>query len=184
MASRDLKDLVPEASKKALLVQQACKEAVGFDLLIYCTLRPLEEQARLYRQSRSRKEIDAKMEKMIRRGFDYLANVIESVGPCYGRHVTNAAPGESWHNYGEAWDGVPLIGGKPAWNYLQAKSYWDAYGEAVRQVGMNWAGDWTGFREYPHAQLKQGGNPLKTMGSEEIKLALLELKLIQPEMIA
>ena len=49
---------------------------------------------------------------------------------------------------------------------------------------MNWAGDWTGFREYPHAQLKPGGNPLKTMGPEEIKHAFLDRKLIQPEMIA
>lgn len=184
MASRDLKDLVAAASDKALIVQQACREAGGFDLLIYCTLRSLEEQARLYRQSRSRSEINAKMDKLSSRGFDYLARIIESVGPCYGRHVTNAAPGESWHNYGEAWDAVPLIDGKPAWNYLQAKAHWDAYGEAVRQAGMNWAGDWTGFREYPHAQLKPGGNPLKTMGPEEIKHAFLDRKLIQPEMIA
>jgi len=181
MASRDLGDLVREARHKASRVQQACREAGGFDLLIYCTLRPLEEQARLYRQSRSRREIDLKISKFRDRGLEFLADLLEGVGPCYGRHVTNAAPGESWHNYGEAWDAVPLICGKPAWNYLEAKSYWDAYGEAVRQVGMHWAGDWTGFREYPHAQLKAGGNPLKQMTPQAIELALVERRLLRPE---
>ncbi|GAB3033459.1 M15 family metallopeptidase [Bowmanella dokdonensis] len=178
MASRDLKDLVPEAREKAERVTRACHDAAGFDLLIYCTLRTLEEQARLYRQSRSRAEVEQKMASFHRQGFGFLANVLESVGPCYGKHVTNAAPGESWHNYAEAWDAVPLIGGKAAWNYLEAKDHWDAYGEAVRQVGMSWAGDWTTFREYPHAQLRIGGNPLKTLSPEAVRETLIKNKLI------
>lgn len=172
MASRKLEDLVPEAKQKAELIQQACLEAGGFDLLIYCTLRPLEEQARLYRQSRSRQTIDAKMQKLRSLGLSVIADIIENVGPCYGKHVTNAGPGESWHNYGQAFDAVPLIGGKPAWNYMEAKVYWDAYGEAVRQAKMIWAGDWINFREYPHAQLKRGGNPLREIEPEEVIAAL------------
>lgn len=182
--SRDLDDLIPEVKDKALLVQKACQEAAEFDLLIYCTLRPLEEQARLYRQSRSKSEIDVKLQKLRNRGFGFIANVIEDVGPCFGKHVTNAAPGESWHNYAEAWDAVPLVNGKPAWNYLEAKPHWDAYGEAVRQAGMFWAGDWTNFREYPHAQLRQGGNPLKILQPDAIQHALLERNLLKPEMVA
>ena len=178
MASRNLNRLVDEVKEKALLVQEACKEAAGFDLLIYCTLRPLEEQAVLYRQSRSRKQIDAKITSYRRRGFGFIADILQNVGPCYGKHVTNAGPGESWHNFAEAWDAVPLIGGKPAWNYLEAREYWDAYGEAVRQVGMNWAGDWITFREYPHAQLRPGGNPLKILAPDEVNTILKQNKLI------
>ena len=184
MASRNLNDLIPKVKKKALIVQQACKEGAGFDLLIYCTLRTLEEQAQLFRQSRSRPEIDRKIDSFRSRGFGFLADIIESVGPCYGKHVTNAAPGESWHNYGEAWDAVPLVGGKPVWNYLEAKQYWDAYGEAVRQAGMHWAGDWTTFREYPHAQLHTGGSPLRVWEPDVIQQALLKRELIQPETVA
>ncbi|GGD64254.1 M15 family metallopeptidase [Lacimicrobium alkaliphilum] len=179
MASRNLNDLVPAAKSKAEQVIQACQQATGFELLIYCTLRTLEEQARLYRQSRSRSEIDIKIAKFNQRGFAFLGEVLESVGPCYGPHVTNAAPGESWHNYGEAWDAVPLIAGKPAWNYLQSKIYWDAYGEAVRQVGMFWAGDWTSFREYPHAQLQAGGNPLKSLPADTLHATLMKNNLIR-----
>ena len=184
MASRDLKDLVPEIKEKAEIVKQACQAAAGFDLLIYCTLRSLEEQARLFRQSRSREEITMKQQKLRGQGFGFLADVIEGVGPCNGRHVTNAAPGESWHNYTEAWDAVPLINGKPAWNYLEARDYWDAYGEAVRQVGMNWAGDWVSFREYPHAQLRHGGNPLTVLAPDRVKQVLVERKLIDPQKIS
>lgn len=178
MASRDLNDLIDEVRERAVEVEQACKEAAGFDLLIYCTLRPLDEQARLYRQSRSRAEINLKLQKYRSRGFDYLADVLEGVGPCYGKHVTNAGPGESWHNYGQAFDAVPLIGGKAAWNYLNARSYWDAYGEAVRQVGLQWAGDWTRFREYPHSQLNQGSNPLKLNDPDYIREQLEQHNLL------
>ncbi|MCW8330948.1 M15 family metallopeptidase [Photobacterium sp. SDRW27] len=174
MASRKLGDLTEAMRDKAETVQRACKEAGEFELLIYCTLRPLEEQARLFRQSRSRQQIDLKSQKFRSRGLVFLADILESVGPCYGDHVTNAAPGESWHNYGQAFDAVPLIGGKPAWNYMKARSYWDAYGEAVRQTGLYWAGDWQRFREYPHAQLNPGGNPLKSMNADEVYTALQE----------
>jgi len=168
MASRKLEDLVQEAREKADRVMEVCSQ-VGFELLIYCTERSLEEQAKLYRQSRSWAEIKQKIRTLKDRGFGFVAEILDAVGPCTGPHVTNAGPGESWHNYGEAWDAVPLLNGKPAWNYLNARAEWDAYGECVRQVGMQWAGDWTTFREYPHAQLRTGGNPLKQFSPDEIQ---------------
>jgi len=178
MASRKLEDLISEVQEKAEKVHEVC-EQVGVDLLIYCTLRSLEEQAKLFRQSRSWAEIKKKIDKFRNRGFYFLADIIEQVGPCSGRHVTNAGPGESWHNFGEAWDAVPLIGGKPAWNYLHAKAEWDAYGECVRQVNMYWAGDWTNFREYPHAQLRVGSNPLKKYEPDEIRAMLVKANLLE-----
>ena len=177
MASRKLDDLVPEVQERAGRVVEVCNQ-VGVDLLIYCTLRPLEEQARLYRQSRSWALIKEKILAFKNRGYSFLADILDGIGPCNGAHVTNAAPGESWHNYAEAWDAVPLIGGKPAWNYLNAKPQWDAYGECVRQVGMHWAGDWTNFREYPHAQLRAGGNPLKENNPDTVHELLVQHKLL------
>jgi len=178
MASRDLNDLIPEVKIKALSVQNTCKEDYGFDLLIYCTLRSLEEQARLYRQSRPWKKIELKILRFRKWGYGYLADILEKVGPCNGPHVTNAAPGESWHSYGQAFDAVPLNGGKAIWSYKTGKKYWDNYGEAVRNAGMQWAGDWKTFKEYPHAQLPTGSNPLKVKTPEEIKILLEYHKLI------
>ena len=50
MASRSIKDLTPEMQDKAEFVLGYCKNE-GVDLLIYCTLRSLEEQAILFRSS-------------------------------------------------------------------------------------------------------------------------------------
>ena len=177
MASRSIEVLAPAVKEKARKLIMVCN-SVGVDILIYCTLRSLEEQARLYRQSRSWGEIKDKILKFRNRGFDYLADILDNVGPCNGKHVTNAAPGESWHNYAEAWDAVPLIGGKAAWNYYDAKEQWDAYGECVTQLDMEWAGNWKSFREYPHAQLRHGSNPLKVFDADKIKEILTENKLI------
>lgn len=177
MASRRLDDLVQEVKEKAEKVKQVC-DSVGVDLLIYCTLRSLEEQSMLYRQSRSWQEIKTKIQKYKNRGFTYLADILDGVGPCSGPHVTNAGPGESWHNYKEAWDAVPLVGGKPAWKYSDAKEHWDAYGECVVQVGMDWAGNWKRFKERPHAQLRKGSNPLKVFDADKINDILKQNKLI------
>ncbi len=160
MASKKLVDLDPDMQQAAQKVALICEEA-GIDLLIYCTLRPLEEQAKLYRQSRSRPTIKKKSDSLIDRGFGYLASILESVGAQQGPHVTNAGPGESFHNYGLAFDAVPMLGGKCCWKYAHHKPLWEGYGEAVRQAGLKWAGEWTSFREYPHAQLHEGGNPLR-----------------------
>jgi len=177
MASRSLDDLVPEVKEKAEKVLEVCR-AIELGLLIYCTLRTLEEQSKLYRQSRSWQEIKTKILKYKGRGFSFLADILDGVGPCSGPHVTNAGPGESWHNYAEAWDAVPLLGGKPAWKYSDGKEPWDAYGECVVQVGMDWAGNWSTFRERPHAQLRPGSNPLKAMTSDRIHDILSQNKLI------
>lgn len=179
MAASKLDLLIPKAKTKALQVQAICRKEYGFELLIYCTLRSLEEQARLFRQSKTREEVNAKIKDFKKRGFGFLANIITKVGPCTGPTVTNAAPGESWHNYGEAWDAVPLIAGKPAWNYSGgAKKLWDAYGAAVRKVKMYWAGDWKTFKEYPHAQMRSTGNALSGRTSEEVQAALKKVKLL------
>ncbi|MDX2477865.1 MAG: hypothetical protein QNL05_10940, partial [Gammaproteobacteria bacterium] len=71
MASRDLNDLIPEVKQNAERVMEVCDQ-VGVDILIYCTLRPLEEQAKLFRQSRSWAEIKKKILKYKDRGFRFL----------------------------------------------------------------------------------------------------------------
>lgn len=178
MASRKIEDLIPELQYKARKVVEICKEQ-GVDILIYCTLRGLEEQARLYRQSRSRTVINAKIEQLRERGLGFLADIVEGVGVCNGAHVTNACAGESWHNYKEAFDGIPLINGKAAWSYEDNKEAWDIYGAACESVGLNWLGNSKSFNEKPHAQLREGGNPLKLYSPEFIHELLKENGLIK-----
>jgi peptidoglycan L-alanyl-D-glutamate endopeptidase CwlK len=67
-----------------------------------------------------------------------------------GKVVTRAQPGQSAHNYGLAFDGAPLIHGRIAWDDHE---HWQIYGRIAADVGLEWAGTWPSFREFPHVQL-------------------------------
>lgn len=154
MASRDLEDLAPELVGKAQDLE-ILAEQNGTPVLIYCTRRSAEEQARLYRKGRPTKAIEAKAAEL---DGDFarpdLADLLLSVGPQYGSVVTHAGPGQSIHQYGLAFDAVPLRDGKPVWSTEEAADWdrWQAYGEVAKELGLEWAGDWVSFTEYPHVQ--------------------------------
>lgn len=74
-----------------------------------------------------------------------------------GRIVTNAKPGHSWHQHRCAFDFVPLINGKAVWNDSQL---YIRCGAIAESVGLEWAGHWTRFREFPHCQFT-GGNTIR-----------------------
>ena len=80
-------------------------------------------------------------------------------GPSHplGHTVTNArgTPPQTPHIFGLAFDGCPTIGGKPAWDEPLTGAHWTQYGTLCRAVGMEWGGDWVGFREGPHCQMPQ-----------------------------
>lgn len=105
----------------------------GIDLLVTCTWRSAEEQARLYAQGRT----------------------------APGRIVTRAKPGQSMHNVmlrgGQpaslAVDVVPLRFGKPIWDARDA--LWQEVGDLGQAAGLEWAGRWKRFREFPHFQHPQ-----------------------------
>jgi len=163
--SRNVNDLTDATLAKVVLVIEYCKSK-EVNILIYSTLRTLEEQARIYRRGRSYSDIKVKMKKLTDRGFKPLAEVIESVGPQYKKGIiTHAAPGESYHNYGRAFDAVPVVDSKAMWN---DDELYAVYGEAVRNAGLTWGGDWTKFLDKPHAQLGLGGNPLKIYSKADI----------------
>lgn len=117
MASRQIDHLHPVVAEKArALLALAASE--GVHLLITSTLRTFEEQAAVYAQGRTRP----------------------------GKRVTNARPGQSWHNFGLAFDVVPLVEGKPVWN----SCHWNRIGELGRSLGLTWGGDFRSFKDRPH----------------------------------
>jgi|TARA_R110000796_G_scaffold15004_3_gene48407 peptidoglycan L-alanyl-D-glutamate endopeptidase CwlK len=124
ISSRKLSDLHPLARDKALAFKRKCK-AQGIDVLIYCTLRDNEEQNRLYAKGRTTK----------------------------GRKVTNARGGQSEHNYGIAWDCVPLDGGKAMWG---DRASYKKMGAIAESLGIDWAGNWKRFKETAHFSFKDG----------------------------
>lgn len=118
----------------------------GITVLLTCTYRSNEEQAKLFAQGRT----------------------------APGRIVTNAKPGKSKHNAtlpdgtpaAEAFDVVPLRNGKPVWGTAgdgiddneadDAKDdleVWQRVGEHGVAVGLKWYGTpGSPFTEFPHFQ--------------------------------
>jgi len=152
--------------QKATDVLAYCKN-IEFPIVIYSTRRTLQEQSKLYRQGRTGSQIRYKITRLNNLGFGFLAEILDSVGPQMEKYrVTNAGPGESLHNYGEAFDAVPLINGKAVWNNDEL---WEKYGQVIVKHELVWGGNWTSFVDKPHAQYRPGGNPLKLFSPDQIK---------------
>lgn len=139
--SRSLSELHPVCKAKAEKFLELAKQN-GIDILVTSTYRDLESQAALFAQGRTKP----------------------------GLIVTNARPGQSWHNWRCAFDVVPIRNGKPVWGITGPDgSLWRKVGELGESVGLEWAGRWTGkLREFAHfqytggltlAQLQQGKVP-------------------------
>ena len=145
MASRRLEDLHPVTREKTEKFLEKAKEN-GIDVLIYCTYRSPEEQEILYMQGRLEQfgiTLEELNEKRIKLGLWELTPEEAR------RKVTNARAWQSFHQYGLAFDCVPLQSGKPDWDNVAA---YRKLGEIAKEVGLEWAGSWERFRELPHFQ--------------------------------
>lgn len=98
----------------------------GIDLLVTSTYRDNASQDALYAQGRT----------------------------APGRIVTNAKAGQSYHNFRCAVDVVPLRNGKPVWDTKDP--VWQTVGRLGKAAGLEWAGDWKRFKEFPHFQYTGG----------------------------
>ncbi|MCW5582097.1 MAG: M15 family metallopeptidase, partial [Luteimonas sp.] len=76
-----------------------------------------------------------------------------------GPHVTRAGGGRSWHQYGLAADSAFLRDGKLV---ISERDPWAMrgyrlYGEAARQAGLVWGGDWRSIQDLMHVELRRQG---------------------------
>jgi peptidoglycan LD-endopeptidase CwlK len=131
ITSRSLDDLKPEAKRRAQLFLSELK-AADIDFLVICTYRDADAQNLLYAQGRT----------------------------AAGHIVTKAKGGDSFHQYRVAFDGVPLVQGKPLWMVFNKDAtlhpIWKKVAEIAESVGLEWAGRWSAFKEYDHFQYTGG----------------------------
>ena len=166
-----LADMQPEVRAVFSGFLDDCKDR-GHHLLVHSGCRTLEEQARLYRRSRNSLEVGHKVDQLRMNGFDFLAEALERVGPqAQGPWATNAAPGESWHNYGMAIDAVLIVDGKPDWD-VHFLPEWQEVGQIAVAHGLEWAGNWKRSREYVHFQAGHGNNPLDNLTPDQARIIL------------
>lgn len=122
--SRNILDLEPEVQELCYKFIAECAKN-GIDVIITSTYRDNESQAALYAQGRTTP----------------------------GRKVTNAKPGNSFHNHRVAFDFCPIVAGKAAWN---DGNLFIHCGRIAKEIGLDWAGDWKTFKEMAHCQYTGG----------------------------
>ncbi|UXI04707.1 M15 family metallopeptidase [Photobacterium sp. TY1-4] len=168
--SRDINDLVPEFKEKVVSLLDDC-DLSGYPMRPFFTIRSPFDQAKLWRQSRSTFQVDSKINQLRSQGADFLAHCIESVGPQSGRHVTNAIPGFSWHQWGEAIDCFWLVDGKSEWSTrkkVNGMNGYVNYATRARDAGINSGGFWRSFKDWPHLQMRNESNPRRVYSLSEI----------------
>lgn len=117
--------------KKKDLLAAAAKEDI--DLVITEDVRTADSQDELYEQGRT----------------------------TGGDIVTNAKGGQSYHNYGLAFDyALKKNNGDIIWDIHydgneNGKSDWFEVADLAKELGFEWGGDWE-IRDYPHLQMTFG----------------------------
>lgn len=172
-----LKTLEPEFARKAKLLLQNCT-SLGYKMEPVCGVRTPFEQAKLWRQSRSTREIHEKMEELQQNEAPFLARCIEEIGPCSGPHVTNAIPGFSWHQWGEALDCVWVVDGKVEWSHtkkVNGQNGYVVYTEQAVELGFIAGGTWRSFQDWPHIQASDLSSPARRHNLKEINDAMKKM---------
>lgn len=118
--------------RKDTLIQKAANKNIS--VVITEGIRSFKKQDELYQQGRTTK----------------------------GNIVTNTKAGESYHNYGLAFDYALLDSkGNIIWDTSydgngNGKSDWFEVAEIGKKLGFDWGGDWISFKDYPHLQMTFG----------------------------
>lgn len=172
----DLTLLVPEFRTRTELLLANCASR-GVVMRPYFGLRDPFTQAKLWRQSRSIEEIRAKILDFRAKNAFFLADCLESVGPQQGERVTNAPPGLSWHQWGEAVDCFWLVDDKAEWSdrrLVNGMNGYRVYAEKALRIGVEAGGLWSRLKDWPHVQLGAASSPLKIISLKEIDRIMQE----------
>lgn len=157
--SRRVLDLPEPFRDKVVQLLKQCRDA-GIEMQPYATLRGPGDQAKLWCQSRSENAVRMQATAMEKVGAPWLASLLKPEY-CKGMaRVTNALPGLSWHQWGEAVDCVVLDAKKTAiWNTEHRG--WKIYIESAASLSLNAGGFWKSLPDWPHVQLRRENSPLQ-----------------------
>jgi len=174
--------LEPEFHRRATAVI-ADLAKMGIEMRMYDGVRHPVEQAKLWRQSRTRAEIEAGIKTLVSAGATKLADLLDSVGPQHGRWATDAMPGDSWHQFGEACDCVWIVKGAANWstdaliemvgpNKRLANGYKE-YVRLARLAALTPGGLWR-RGDWPHIQKRSIRKPSAAWRWDDIEARMME----------
>ena len=150
--SSNMDDLKPEFRAK---VELALAELAGEGLIFkpYFTLRDPVVQAGLWRQSRSQDVVNSQLQTLTDLHCDFMVACFRKAGPQSGAWATNALPGLSWHQYGEAVDCfLEDASGNPIW---ESKNY-GRYGQVGDANEMWWGGHFGDNDHWQNRRIEPG----------------------------
>lgn len=135
MQQSALDNLEPTFKAAIEKVLQLCLDD-GFELRPYCGVRDPWEQARLWRRSRSKSEVQHGIEFLKSVKAPFLASILEDVGPQPAdKWRTSALPGQSWHQWGLAVDCVVMEkNGNSNWN--AGHPGYQSYAQHAHEAGL------------------------------------------------
>lgn len=139
----------------------------GTPMVAFFTVRHPLKQARMWRQSRSRYEVEMGIRWLRGAGALWLADVLDAVGPQFGRWATNAAPGNSWHQWAKASDAYAEVDGCISWDTRPGApggpgdAYYRFYAERAIELGLRPLGPTLG--DWVHVQEPQENAPADVM---------------------
>jgi peptidoglycan LD-endopeptidase CwlK len=160
----------PELRQKVQTLITRCV-SLGVEMRVTDGLRDPFEQAKLWRQSRPKSIIEAKIAELMHNGASFLAECLRKVGPQNGEHVTNTIPGVSWHQWGEAVDCVWIVNGAAEWSedkLINGVNGYRIYAKEAEEMGLTAGGHWVNFKDWPHVQLRSAANAASIMSIVEI----------------
>lgn len=166
----DLEPLDPafRARLTALLAQ--CITS-GYEMRICCGLRDPYEQARLWRQSRTREEIEHQIAEFNGHGAGFLADCLSLVGPQQGRHATDELPGYCWHQWGTAADCYWVVNRRAEWStsvLVDGRNGYHVFAALARECGLLAAGSRPDLSDWPHVQLYTEAGPFPRYSLKQI----------------
>lgn len=140
--SRSLHDLHPAVASKAYMHIARCERELGIKVLVTCTLRSTESQNALYKQGRETP----------------------------GKIVTWVRGGDSFHNWGLAYDIAPVRNGHIVWD--ASDEVWQEMGRIGEELGLEWGGRWN-TPDMPHFQYTQGLTTAQLKAGAELNHAVV-----------
>jgi peptidoglycan L-alanyl-D-glutamate endopeptidase CwlK len=127
--AKELAPLMPHVRALAIDLIKRCA-ACNVPILVYCGMRTFEQQAKEFAKGRT---------------------ILRTPEGKRQREVTEAQPGQSYHQYGIAFDCAPVINGAIDWSGTSAA--WKTLGSIGMAIGFEWGGLWR-IKDNPHFEYR------------------------------
>ncbi len=156
--------LTDEFGAMAAKLLENCRQQ-GIIMVPYEKLRTPAVQANYWKTARSAADIQEARKRLLQQNCQFLLDCIDKGTPMQrNQQLTNALPGCSWHQWGEAMDCYWLYNGQKIWDlsYLDAdnRNGYKVYAEEARKLGLEAGYFWERIQDGVHIQLRKEASPL------------------------